>query len=368
MKRMIFTSLNPDKQLENFKCTQEEKARISELLDANYNVVRIESEPGNGSSHVLMALANQMKRKGERLSYVEFQSDQKFNDLHAYHIKEMLQANRLFIDNIHFLTDEHSIREISEFLKSYAEGEGTLYYSSTNCGDAKETQLIADCFNGEKCTLTLNAQSDEIREKWMLELIGRTFEPVELLHEIFTSKTSNRDFLKALNPFIHDHKLRKGTDHSFNRTFEDTIHEIRLELRKEQLLLAHLQIDKTTSIRGQYYEKAADIREIERAIFDKIDQLKKHLLDHVASIPFTSGLLRLHFMSLTLLNEFEANNLAVNELNSRIDERIVQLEGRWEELKRSNETRSNKEVNDELVGWKHAMEQFHAQLPRRKMG
>lgn len=25
MKRMIFTSLNPDKQIENFKCTQEKK-------------------------------------------------------------------------------------------------------------------------------------------------------------------------------------------------------------------------------------------------------------------------------------------------------------------------------------------------------
>jgi hypothetical protein len=206
--------------------------------------------------------------------------------------------------------------------------------------------------------LSLPPISIELRKKWAEEILGKE-ERENLPEDVFTASKTNKDFLDALLPFKQQIQLLKGNDYAFNQRFEEQIINIRLELRKLNLSIAELQHEKAAFIRKQEYEKAADLREKEREYLRKIRNLHQRVKNLKEELPFVPGQLNLIFSLTVLLNEFETEHNAINQLNRAINLRIDALE---EDIKNKKElgTQGKKtSLMVELRDWQSTIDRFN---------
>ena len=358
---MIYNRPEVEKRLDNFKCNQEKRAQIHELLSSGiqlFDAIRIESEPGNGSSHLLNAIANDLRIKGEKIAFLNFKEGDRFSNLSPYHLTDILLAEFLFIDDLPVILVDNSKDDLFEFLGSFAATGGKLFYSSNNVKNDPEKDLISNCFEQKAHTISLESVSTEIKKKWAKDIIGEEY-VLEIPQELFDTNESNKDFLEAIKPFQEKFQIEKGTHHSFNREYEHRMNTIRLKLRQHQLKIAELQIEKEESIRKQLYESAAGIRDRERSILSEIDLLQQEVLKMKNELPFIPNQLDLHYKINVLLNQINGDKSVLDELNKLISQRIDSLSEQWEQLKKDKETLSNRKVIVELRDWEEAIFRFN---------
>jgi hypothetical protein len=361
MKHMIYTFPAADKQLQTFKCNEETKSEIHEFFENGLNelsILRIESEAGNGKNHLLQAIAIELREKRTRVVCLHFNEGDSFSDLSVYHHNDILNATFLCIQNLDIPLKHHSSAEFIDFMKVFASRKGKMIYSFKCLRDDNISNRIESCFDGKVKVLSLPPISCELRKKWAKEILGKE-ESANLPEDVFTASKTNKDFLDALLPFKQQIQLLKGNDYAFNQRFEEQIINIRLELRKLNLSIAELQHEKAAFIRKQEYEKAADLREKEREYLRKIRNLHQRVKNLKEELPFVPGQLNLIFSLTVLLNEFETERNAINQLNRAINLRIDALE---EDIKNKKElgTQGKKtSLMVELRDWQSTIDRFN---------
>ncbi len=361
MKHMIYTIPAADKQLQTFKCDEETKCEIHDLLEnglSELDVLRIESEPGNGKSHLLQAIAIELREKRVRIAYLHFKEGDSFLDLSVYLHNDILNASFLCIENADIPLKHHSSAEFIDFIKAFANNKGKLIYSLVSSKDENTSNRIESCFDGKLNILSLPPISSEIRKKWAEEILGK-LKYEKLPEDLFTVAQSNKDFLVALAPIKQGIQLLKGNDYAFNQRFEEQINTIRLELRKRNLSIAELQLEKAAIIRKQEYEKAADLREKEREYLREIRNLHQWVKNLREELHFVPGHLNLLFSLTVLQNEFETERNAINQLNTAINLRLDALEDDINYKKQlGTEVQWTSEM-EELREWKAAIDGFN---------
>lgn len=361
MKHMIYSIPAADKQLQTFKCDEETKREIHDLLEnglSELDVLRIESEPGNGKSHLLQAIAIELREKRTRIAYLHFKEGDSFLDLSVYLHNDILNTSFLCIENVDIPLNHNSSAEFIDFIKAFANNKGKLIYCLESSKDESTSNRIESCFDGKLNILSLPPISSELREKWAEEILGK-LEYEKLPADIVRAAQSNKDFLVALAPIKESIQLLKGNDHAFNQRFEEQINTIRLELRKRNLSIAELQLEKAAIIRKQEYEKAADLREKEREYLREIRNLHQWVKNLREELHFVPGHLNLLFSLTVLQNEFETERNAINQLNTAINLRLDALEDDINYKKQlGTEVQWTSEM-EELREWKAAIDGFN---------
>ena len=106
MKHTLYTIPDPEKQLLSFKAITNIIKLIRDLI-ANrfegYSSIKIQSEPGNGNSYLLHAIANSLKKKGLSIAFLNFKGNDQFSDLTPYHLNQLMNCHYVFMDNVELL-------------------------------------------------------------------------------------------------------------------------------------------------------------------------------------------------------------------------------------------------------------------------
>ena len=83
------------KQLSTFKAEAELLKEVKHQLYCQFegfSVIRVESDSGNGSSHLLHAIANHLLQNGNSTAYFHFKEGDSFINLTSYHLNNLLNA------------------------------------------------------------------------------------------------------------------------------------------------------------------------------------------------------------------------------------------------------------------------------------
>ena len=362
MKHMIYTRPTPEKQLSVFLMNEQLSAMIDGWIESkldDISLLMIQADPGNGSSHLLHAIANELRKNGVKLTFLQFRKTDSLSDLSKYHLDDILKSRYVFIDHIEALLNHaDEWPETESFLNKLAENNCKLICTIPLAEEKMILSLLGIPFHNKPAVIKLSRVSSSDRIEWAKVLMeGNDIQ--EIPDELFHADVSNGAFIESIEPFILQMKLRKGNDHVFKNEYRVQLDMYRLNLRRIQLELAELAIEKSTSIRLQQYEKAADIRGRERDLFARRLELWSRIKKMYEELPFTPGLVHEHFMTIALLNELEVKNTALRTLNKRMNKHLNELEEKWERIKEKGETRSNRSVVEELRDWQQAIDLFN---------
>jgi hypothetical protein len=366
---MIYTRPLPEKQLSNFRMNEELMTVLPQLIETelkDISLLFIRADKGNGGSHLLNALANELRKKGIRLTFLQFREYDSLSDLSTYHFNDIIKDRFVFIDRIDLaLRNTVEQDEVERFMKDLASNDCKLIATVSPQEEPIISRLTDSNGFGKRQTIDLFPLDKEQRINWCKELL-ETNNLDHLPADQFEANNSNTEFLESLKPFIQELKRRKGLDHSFMRTYSDQLNTIKLQIRKNQLEQAELEIEKAACIRMQHYEKAADLRTREKQLMAKKHDLWNKVKKMLDDLPFYPGLLDLHFKTITLLNELEVKNTALRTLNKRLNKHLAELENEWQKSKQTTESKNKSQLFNELKEWEYAVDRFNAQNTNRK--
>lgn len=364
MKHMIYTRPSLEMQLSSFRINEEQMTIIQQLIESELEDISglfVCAEKGNGSSHLLNALANEIRKKGNRIAFLEFRGSDSLINLSKYHFNDIYKNRFVFIDEIGLAFRNNVEREeIEQFIHDLAVNNCKLI-ATVSPQDEPMIRTLADSHGFGKCqTIDLGPLEREQRVKWCKELLEMD-SLVQIPTELFEVSNSNAEFLESLNPFIQELKLRKGQDYVFMQTYLDQLNELKLELRKNQLEQSELEIEKVDCIRSQRYERAADIRMREKNLLAQNHKTWKKVKKLQDDLPFYPGLLDLHFRTIILLNELEVKNTALRTLSKRLNKHLNELEAVFQSSQEVPESKNKGPLFSELKEWEYAVDRFNAQ-------
>lgn len=366
---MIYTRPLPEKQLSNFRMNDEQMAEIHQLIDSelkDISLLFIRAEKGNGGSHLLNALANELRKKGIRLTFLQFRESDSLSDLSKYNLNDIFKDRFVFIDRID-LAIRNTVKqdEVERFMKDLASNDCKLIATVSPQEEPMISPLTDSHGFGKRQTIELFPLEQEQRINWSKELL-ETNNLDHLPADLFEANNSNAEFLESLKPFIQELKRRKGLDHSFMQTYSDQLNTFKLQIRKNQLEQTEVEIEKAACIRMQHYEKAADLRTREKQLMAQKHELWNEVKKLQDNLPFYPGLLDLHFKTVTLLNELEVKNTALRTLNKRLNKHLTELENEWQKREQATDSKKKSQLFSELKEWEHAVDRFNAQNNNRK--
>jgi hypothetical protein len=351
MKHMIFTIPAAEKQLSNFICEPEVRFELMEILGSEItgiDVLRIAGETGNGSTHLLQAIANELRSKRKKVIYLSFKEGDHFSDLNPMHLREIGYADFLCIDGLPSLLNASSDDDILTFLKEITSKGIKLIYNDS-------TEEVRDrSFSLDRRTITLEPLSENMRKKWALNILGEKY--VDLLpREVFESTCSNRDFLHALSPLLQEKAWYEGTDHALNQALNRWSSETMLSIRQIQLRIAELDIKKTELIRQQHYEQAAQLRDDLVQLGKQLENLHREVQQRIDTTPFTPGMVDQHKQLERLLAALDTAPAAQEATMNRIVNRINDLNNEIQATMHPLNTDTAKDLTTEIRNWKYAL-------------
>jgi protein-arginine kinase activator protein McsA len=329
MKHMIVSNPKADLQLNRFKGNDALIGDLHGYLNSEFegiSTLRIESLSGNGSSFLLHAIANELKSRGARLSFLQFTEEEGFDELTSYHINEVLSSPIVCMDNLHFVLKNAQQKEkLGLFLRELAARNGKLFYAYKHEERSDNKLFIEKSFSQTNLTFHLEPISSNDRKLWAIELLNKATSD-KIPQELFDVKNSNKEFLQSLQPIIQQHKEELGINHREIRAQQETLHNLEVRLLKVKLEILELHQIKNAVIRDQQYEKAADIREQQKSLYSKLEEIKKELdALEIAPKPSEAAMrLYIQYTSLqktfqideeVLLNTIDVMNEKLNELN-----------------------------------------------------
>jgi hypothetical protein len=361
---MIYSRPLPEKQLSNFRMNEEQMTKIRQLINPELkdtSLLFIRSEKGNGGSHLLNALANELRKKGIRLTFLQFRESDSLSDLSKYHLNDIFKNRFVFIDQIDLaLRNTVEQDEVERFMKDLASNNCKLIATVTPQEEPMISSLTDSHGFVKRQTIDLFPIEQEQRINWCKELL-ETSSLDQLPADLFQADNSNGEFLESIKPFIQELKRRKGHDHSFMQSFIDELNEVKLEIRKNQLEQTELEIEKASCIRMQHYEKAADLRAREKQLMAQKHDLWNKVKKLQDNLPFYPGLLDLHFRTIILLNELEAKNTALRTLSKILNKHLNKLEAVFQNNEEAKDSKNKSQLFNELNEWEHAVHRFNVQ-------
>ncbi len=244
---MKLTIINPphvDKQLSTFKAAPELFKLLNHEIDCQfegYSIVRIESETGNGSSHLLHGIAHQLRNKGNSVAFFRFKKGDSFSDLTPYHLNNIHNIPFVFMDNIHHVWQSDEERnQLLEFLKLLAENNGVFFYSCQTDEEFVFPLMIQDVFSGKSLSVSLKALTEAEKIEWAQQLLNEMI-VAELPNDLFEDSISNENFLKSLSAYIEQHSINQGTNYAKIKQQNEAIFQLEVRMLRTQLAILDLE-------------------------------------------------------------------------------------------------------------------------------
>lgn len=198
----------------------------------------------------------------------------------------------------------------------------------------------------------------EQRKIWATLLLGHSM-ITTVPDALFHSGGSNRDFLDSLEPFIQKQRMWHGQDHDFNQAFAKKLREVQLELRKRQLILAEIEIEKPIHIFNQQYEVVAELRDRQKKIQEEINWIGREVMHLKETLPFFPGLLHFHLKVEILLNACFIEQKTAETLNLQVNDLIQNLQSNWQKV-RQEKQQIGRQVLENMQDWHDAIHRLNA--------
>jgi hypothetical protein len=362
MKHLIIGTPKVEMQLKTFRGSEKLMNELKELINVRFDgvsTVRIASTEGNGKSYLLNAIANELRKEGIRISFLNLSSDGGFNDLTEYQLNPILRSPFVFIDNLQFVFKNFEQQEKFQiFLKELAARNGKLIYTY-NEEDRTENRLFVDAyFSDLHLPFYLPPIGVDDRKKWAIEKLNDAI--VDKIPEaFFTLKNSNRDFLHSIEPFILQYKSDNGINFKEIRLLEHKLHVLEIRMLRNKLAILELQPVKNVLIREERYENAADIRQQQKALITELDDIRDEL-DSLKILPKPSeAAMRLYIYYISLQNSFKLHEEALFEAVAFIKNQLNDLNSKKKELNFETDKNERLSVFLEIVKWTETLNRFY---------
>jgi hypothetical protein len=361
MKHLIVTHPRVEKKLSTIQLEPELLEELNHQLNCQFeglSIVRVESDPGNGSSHLLHAIANQLRQNGSSTAFFQFKEGDSFINLTSYHLNNLHNAPFVFMDNVHHILSSPSERnEILKFLQLVADNNGTLIYSCETEELLDNRLQIEKPFSGPSLAFYLKALKREDKLKWAKKLLDeKTVE--ELDQAFFDDSITNATFLKSLAPYIEQQATEFGNNYAFLRQQEEALYQLEIRMLRTQLAILELETKKTEIIRDQQYEKVADIRQEQRALADELEAIENELAALSIQPKPSQKAMNLYIHSLKIENCLNANKTAFLSAIDTIKGKLEEINEQKKELTLESEKSLRRRVFQDSVNWTNVLERY----------
>jgi hypothetical protein len=361
MKHMIVCTPNIEKQLTRFIGDQKLINDLLGYIDTRFegfSVIQITSDTGNGSSYLLHAIGNELRKKGVKISLLHFTNEHNINELTNYHLNDIFNSSFVLMDNLHFVLENKAYNDtLAAFLKDLNVHNCKVIYACKQEDNLTKNHFVENSFSDATLNFHLEPIPATERKKWAIEKMSNKI-ITTIPDDFFTNNNSNRDFLNSLQPYIDNQMIDSGLNHKEIRILNDKLSA--LEVRMLQNRLANLELNpaKNSAIYEQEYEKAADIREQQHLLSTELAQIKLEL-DALSITPKPSNsAMRLFIYYSTLQHTFKAHETALLESIDFMKNKLEQLN----ESKKVLDIESNKEerlkVFQAIVDWTETLNRF----------
>lgn len=361
MNHLIVTHPRVEKQLSTILLEPELLEELKHQLNCQFeglSIVRVESDPGNGSSHLLHAIANQLRHVGSSTAFFQFKEGDSFINLTSYHLNNLHNAPFVFMDNIHhILATAYERDELLNFLQLVADNNGTFIYSCATEESLDNRLRIEKPFSGPSLALYLKALNREDKLKWAKKLLDeKTVE--ELDQALFDDSLSNANFLTSLAPYIEQQATEFGNNYALMRLQEEALHQLEIRMLRTQLAILELEPKKNEIIRDQQYEKAADIRQEQRALADELEAIENELASLSIQPKPSQKAMNLYIHSLKIENCLNANKKAFLTAIDTIKVKLEEINEQKKELTLESEKALRQRVFKDSVNWTNVLERY----------
>jgi hypothetical protein len=361
MKHSILNPPHVDKKLSTFKASPELFKHLNDEIDClfkGYTIVRIESETGNGSSHLLHGIANQLRIEGNSVSFFRFKKGDSFSDLTPYHLNNIHNIPFVFMDNIHHVWKSDAERnQLLEFLKLLAENNGVFFYSCQTDEEYVFPLMIQKLFSGKSMSVSLKALTEAEKIEWAQQLLNEMI-VAELSKDLFEDSISNENFLKSLAPCIEEHSNNQGTNYAKMKQQNEALYQMEIRMLRTQLAILDLEPLKRDNIQKENYEKSAGIRHEQIKLAEELENIEKNL-KALSIQPRPSRMaMNLYVYSLKIEKCLNANKDAFLFAIKTIDDKLVDLEKRKKELTLESDKTIRLAVFQEIVDWSNVRESY----------
>ena len=361
MKHIILNPPHVDKQLSTFKASPELLKILNHEIDClfeGYSIVRIESETGNGSSHLLHGIANQLRNEGNSVSFFRFKKGDSFSDLTPYHLNNIHNIPFVFMDNIHNVwKSDHERNQLQEFLKLLAENNGVFFYSCQTDEEFVYPLMIQEVFSGKSMSVSLKTLTEAEKIEWAQQLLNEMI-VAELPNDLFEDSISNENFLKSLEPYIEQHSINQGTNYAKIKQQNEALFQLEVRMLRTQLAILGLELLKRDNIQKKNYEKSAGIRHEQIKLAEELENIEKDL-KALCIQPHPSRMaMNLYIYSLKIEKCLNANKDAFLFAIKTIDDKLTELELHKKELPLQSDKTIRLAVFQEIVDWSNVRESY----------
>lgn len=361
MKHTIINPPNVDKQLSTFIAAPELLKLINHEIDCKfegYSIVRIESETGNGSSHLLHGIANQLRNEGNSVAFFRFKKGDSYSDLTPYHLNNIHNIPFVFMDNIHHVWKSDQERnQLLEFLKLMAENNVVFFYSCQTDEEFIFPLMIQEVFSGKSLLVSLKALTNVEKIEWAQQLLNEMI-VAELPNDLFEDSISNENFLKSLAPHIEKHAINQGTNYAKIKQQNEALYQLEVRMLRTQLAILDLEPLKRDNIQKESYEKSAEIRHEQIRLAKELENIEKDL-KALSIQPRPSRMaMNLYIYSVKIEKCLNANKDAFLFAIKTIDNKLAELEARKKELTLESDKTIRLAVFQEIVDWSNVRESY----------
>jgi hypothetical protein len=361
MKHSIINPPHITKQLSTFRANQELFKLLNHEINCQfegYSIVRIESETGNGSSHLLHAIAHQLRNERNSVSFFRFKKGDSFCDLTPYHLNNIHNIPFVFMDNIHHVwKSDQEINQLLEFLKLLAENKGVFFYSCQTDEEYVFPLMIQEVFSGKSMSVSLKALTEAKKIEWAQQLLNEMI-VAELPNDLFEDSISNENFLKSLASYIEQHSINQGTNYAKIKQQNEALYQLEVRMLRTQLAILDLEPLKRDNIQKESYEKSAEIRHEQIRLAKELENIEKDL-KALSIQPRPSRMaMNLYIYSLKIEKCLNANKDAFLFAIKTIDDKLVELEARKKELTLESDKTIRLAVFKKIVDWSNVRESY----------
>jgi hypothetical protein len=361
MKHSIINPPHVDKQLSTFRANRELFKILNHEIDSQfreYSIVRIESETGNGSSHMLHGIANQLRNEGNSVAFFRFKTGDSFSDLTTYHLNNIHNIPFVFMDNIHHVWKSDEERnQLLEFLKLLEENKGVFFYSCQTDEEFVFPLMIQKVFSGKSLSFSLSALPEAEKIEWAQQLLNEMI-VAELHDDLFDDSISNENFLKSLAPFIEQHSINQGTNYAKMKQQNEALCQLEVRMLRTQMAILDLEPLKRDNIHKENYEKSAGIRHEQIKLTEELENIEKDL-KALSIQPRPSRMaMNLYIYSLKIEKCLNANKDAFLFAIKTIDDKLAELQARKKELTLESDKTIRLAVFKKIVDWSNVRESY----------
>jgi len=270
---MTFSNFILDRQTGLIGVLQE----VIENKFAGINKIRIRADEGNGSGHLLHAIANEIDTNDTRIAFLNISEGKSWNELGIRHLNMIRTFKILFVHHLdRLLVDPVFGPEFLKFYDSFECNDTVIIYTSTTTFENLENPDFSGFLkNTEEIylePLTLN-----LKKKWVKSLFGEQIirdVPEELLLE----SLSNDAFIKRIDE-LKINPLRKQRVFSHSDAVLDGIKLKYWSALNAVTKLTQLKHKRSRLIQEQKYEEASDLSPEINRLKINIEE-KRHQLEN----------------------------------------------------------------------------------------